>query len=243
MEILKKALFFALFLVPAAYAINFIYAVKTDQSGGTFGDTFGAANAFFSGAALMMLVYAVILQRDELNTVKDERNDTRKLLGKQEEINRLQETTLRKQSFEQSFFSIVQLISEERRALDLNYRSSTASIVTIAAIDSKRKLESVENVETSDLSDAETECGTVARLFITAFGLLSQMEFQPTESLVYASTLHALLDSDFSHTFLVLAVRWRDGDPRALQTVRELQVTQFIDDPLRPIAEELLETL
>ena len=63
---LKTALWFALILVPAAYAINFIYALRANTTGGTFGDTFGAANALFSGTALMMLVLAVILQREEL---------------------------------------------------------------------------------------------------------------------------------------------------------------------------------
>ncbi|KXF88997.1 hypothetical protein [Phaeobacter inhibens] len=52
----------ALWLVPIAYTINFVYALYSDQKGGTFGDTFGAANALFSGTALLMLVLAVILR-------------------------------------------------------------------------------------------------------------------------------------------------------------------------------------
>lgn len=107
----------ALFVVPAAYAANFWYALHTDQAGGTFGDTFGAANALFSGAALMMLVYAVILQRNELDLVKEERNDTRRLLEGQEKITAAQKFALDQQLFEQSFNSLLAVALTEKARL------------------------------------------------------------------------------------------------------------------------------
>ncbi len=107
----------ALWFVPSAYAVNFVYAVLADQSGGTFGDTFGAANALFSGTALLMLVLAVTLQREELEQVKEERNDTRMLLAEQGRINSLQKAAVERQIFEASFFSQFQLIIEEKRRL------------------------------------------------------------------------------------------------------------------------------
>ena len=106
---LKKWLKRAIWLVPFAYAINFIYALMANEGSGTFGDTFGAANALFSGTALLMLVLAVILQREELEVVKDERNATRDLLKGQENLNTLQKTALEKQVFEQSFFDVIVL--------------------------------------------------------------------------------------------------------------------------------------
>ncbi|NOD35046.1 MULTISPECIES: hypothetical protein [unclassified Ruegeria] len=110
---LKQALWF----VPFAYFLNFIYAVYSDQSGGTFGDTFGAANALFSGTALLLLVLAVSLQREELEHVKKERNDTLKLLEGQEGINEAQRVALEKQLFESSFFSLFSMINEEKARL------------------------------------------------------------------------------------------------------------------------------
>lgn len=116
----------AFFVVPVIYLINFTYAVSTDQSGGTFGDTFGAANAFFSGTALLMLVFAVILQREELQQVKEERNDTRKILEGQELLVDSQRSTLDRQSFEQSFFASISELREVDAKLSsrLNDRTS-----------------------------------------------------------------------------------------------------------------------
>jgi hypothetical protein len=103
----------AIFFIPCAYAVNFWYALNQNQTGGTFGDTFGAANALFSGVALMMLVYAVVLQRDELEITKEDRDTTRNLLSGQERINALQESALNRQIFEQSFNSLLRLVSDE----------------------------------------------------------------------------------------------------------------------------------
>jgi len=94
---IKKWLGRALWIVPFVYVFNFVYAIYSKQSGGTFGDTFGAANALFSGFALLMLVLAVILQRDELNLVKDERNQTRKILDEQRILNDAQKSALNRQ--------------------------------------------------------------------------------------------------------------------------------------------------
>ncbi len=238
---LKTWLQRALWFVPVAYSLNFLYAVLSNQSGGTFGDTFGAANALFSGVALMMLIYAVILQREELELVKEERNDTRKLLEGQEKINELQERAYLKQSFEQSFFSLVRVISEERRALDLPpNRNAGVSIVTIAAINVKSNLKKNKSTLGWELSNMATECGTTARLLITAYGFLNEQGFEPVDALKYVSTLHALLDSDFAHVFLVLVARWQDGDPRALQTANDLQLVDFIDENLRQLAEMVI---
>lgn len=117
---LKSLLFWlrvALVIVPLGYAANFYYAVHSNQTGGTFGDTFGAANALFSGAALMMLIYAVILQREELSLVKDERNDTRRLLEGQEDITRAQKEALDIQLFEMTLSSYLRLLNDERERL------------------------------------------------------------------------------------------------------------------------------
>lgn len=104
----------AVWFVPSAYVVNFIYAVLSDQTGGTFGDTFGAANALFSGTALLMLVLAVTLQREELQEVKDERKDTKKLLEGQEQLNEAQGRALERQLFEKSFETIMSSVFSEK---------------------------------------------------------------------------------------------------------------------------------
>ena len=116
---LTFALKIAMAVVAIAYALNFAYAIYTDQGGGTFGDTFGASNSAFSGVALMMLIYAVILQREELALIKEERDDTRKLLEGQERITALQEQALRKQIFEQSFNALLKMAVDEKSRLSI----------------------------------------------------------------------------------------------------------------------------
>ena len=118
---LKQALWF----VPCAYLANFAYAISSAQTGGTFGDTFGAANALFSGTALLMLVLAVILQREELEQVKKERSDTRKLLKGQNSVNLLQREAVERQIFEASFFAQFHLIVEEKQRLESSSSDST----------------------------------------------------------------------------------------------------------------------
>lgn len=99
------------------YLANFVYALFSKQTGGSFGDTFGAVNALFSGSALLFLVLAFVSQREELDIVRQERNDTRKLLQGQEEIAKAQKNALDMQVFEQSFNSILALSLQERKRL------------------------------------------------------------------------------------------------------------------------------
>jgi hypothetical protein len=47
------------------------------DNAGTFGDMFGAANAFFSGLALLGVIYAIILQQKELQLQRLELQETR----------------------------------------------------------------------------------------------------------------------------------------------------------------------
>ena len=103
----------------ALYGGNFLYAINSDQSGGTFGDTFGAVNALFSGSALFFLVLAFLSQREELKLIKEERDETRELLEGQEEAIRYQRAALEKQIFFQSFNSRMNSALEERARLSL----------------------------------------------------------------------------------------------------------------------------
>lgn len=64
---------------------------------------------------LGFLVIAVVLQRKEIGIVKEERDDTKKLLEGQTRLTELQDFALKKQIFEQSFFSLLSLINTEKR--------------------------------------------------------------------------------------------------------------------------------
>jgi hypothetical protein len=53
------------------------FALYGDPNRGSFGDMFGAINALFSGLAFAGLIYAVLLQREELSLQRMELRETR----------------------------------------------------------------------------------------------------------------------------------------------------------------------
>ena len=76
------------------------YFLKSEEINdrGSFGDLFGASNTFFSGLAFVGLIAAIILQSHEL---KEQRNEFK-----------LQNSTLKKQAFENTFYRLVSNSSE-----------------------------------------------------------------------------------------------------------------------------------
>lgn len=76
---------------------------------GTFGDMFGAVNALFSGLAFAGVIYAIMLQRKELQLQRFELRLTRDELSGQKEQLRAQNETLKQQNFENTFFQLLRL--------------------------------------------------------------------------------------------------------------------------------------
>ena len=72
---------------------------------GQFGDSFGIVNALFAGLAFAGVIFAIILQWQELGLQRQELKDTRAEIKGQKE-------TLQKQNFESSFFHLLNMHSE-----------------------------------------------------------------------------------------------------------------------------------
>jgi len=81
---------------------------------------FGAANALFSGLAFAGLIYAIWLQRLELQLQREELVATRAELRGQKEQLEAQNRTLRKQSFENTFYQLLRLHNDIVNAIALN---------------------------------------------------------------------------------------------------------------------------
>ncbi len=64
---------------------------------GTFGDLFGAVNALFSGLAFAILIYTIILQREEIQENRKEITLNRKELAKSAKIQQKTQHILEKQ--------------------------------------------------------------------------------------------------------------------------------------------------
>lgn len=61
-----KIAIFAIIFVIIFWIIFTIIGIFGGQNTGTFGDTFGSLNALFSGFAFVGVIYAILLQREEL---------------------------------------------------------------------------------------------------------------------------------------------------------------------------------
>ncbi len=91
-------IFWLLNLATVLYFGNF-------KESGVFGDTFGAVNALFSGLAFAGLIYAILLQQEELSLQRNELRLTREEFSSQNK-------TLAKQRFENTFFNMLSLHNE-----------------------------------------------------------------------------------------------------------------------------------
>ena len=90
---------------------------------GQFGDLFGALNALFAGLAFAGIIWAIILQKNELELQREELEQTRKEIKGQKEQLEAQDQTLKKQNFEDSFFELLRFHNEIVGSL--SFRDST----------------------------------------------------------------------------------------------------------------------
>lgn len=84
---------------------------------GTFGDMFGAANALFSALALVGVIIAILMQREELEYQRNELEMTRGEIKGQKEQLKLQKEQMEIQNFENRFFQMVELWRAVRESL------------------------------------------------------------------------------------------------------------------------------
>ena len=120
-EIKLHHLAFAIVVVVSLWLGNWYVGTQwySEQTRGVFGDMFGAVNALFSGLALAGLVYAILLQRQEIALAKQDASRTKLMLDEQtkhlEEQNRRSEL----QAFETTFFQLLELLSSVTTQIDV----------------------------------------------------------------------------------------------------------------------------
>ena len=96
------------------------------QSAAEFGDMFGGVNALFSGLAFVGLIWAIVLQKEELGLQRQELAETRKELKGQKEQLELQNTTFKQQAFDSAFFHMLSLHHQIVSDLDINRTGNAA---------------------------------------------------------------------------------------------------------------------
>jgi hypothetical protein len=117
------------FLVVALWGTSGFLLIEMEDRG-TFGDMFGAINALFSGLAFSGVVFAILLQRKELELQRKELELTRNELSGQKNEMELQNKTLLKQSFENTFFQLLRLQQEIVNSIDLRKSGNPSQVTT-----------------------------------------------------------------------------------------------------------------
>lgn len=96
--------------------VNSRYVIKEPQdiltNPGVFGDSSGAINALFSALAFAGVIFAIILQKKELQLQREELKQTREELEGQKHEFEQQNETLKRQRFENTFFNMLSLQQE-----------------------------------------------------------------------------------------------------------------------------------
>ena len=237
-----------------AYAANFAYALYQKQSGGTFGDTFGAANALFSGVALMMLVYAVLLQRDELEIIKQDRDTTRELLSGQERINALQEAALKQQIFDQSFNATFKLAVDElgriSAAPTINGRLGT-SLLRMASLQAQDLLSAVVagtglNPSMAYSRERTYEIFFFFNLVVHIATMIDQSTPDPSMKKPLQQLITSLLNRDIAYcvVWFVIENRLQDGKMRNFeQFMRAYNVAQLLPESDRSLFQSAMSRL
>lgn len=93
----------------AFWFLNLIFGLIVDEpTRGSFGDTFGAVNSFFSGAALLGIAYGVWIQRSQLLQAEAEIKDQNKNIERQHKAED-------KRMFEATFFQLLTALNDIRK--------------------------------------------------------------------------------------------------------------------------------
>jgi len=85
-----------LLLVIYFFGVRFFYPELSQM--GLFGDTFGGINAVFSGLAFLGVIYAIVLQREELQLQRNELELTREELKRSAKAQEKSERALSRQA-------------------------------------------------------------------------------------------------------------------------------------------------
>lgn len=88
--------------------------ITTTSNLGTFGDSFGALNSLFSGLAFAGIIVSIVLQSKELK-------ETRVDIKAQNEQFRIQNASIKRQVFENTFFQLISLHNEIIQSITIEH--------------------------------------------------------------------------------------------------------------------------
>ena len=104
---------------------------------GTWGDMYGGLNALFSGLAFVGVIYAILLQSEELKLQRRELAETRAELKGQRQASEEQNKSIGQQTFENTLFQFIEVLENAKKSL--NRRSDDGNI-TSEGLDTLREI-------------------------------------------------------------------------------------------------------
>jgi hypothetical protein len=116
-DVSLRSFWIAVAAVIAAWGLVWLLLPLPDR--GTIGDMFGVVNALFSGLAFAGIIYTVLLQSRELQLQRRELSLTRAELEGQKLQLAAQNETLRRESFEHTFFALLRLLNDILASMDV----------------------------------------------------------------------------------------------------------------------------
>ena len=135
----------ALLIIGATLFLNWylLQDIKVENRG-VYGDLFGFANTLFSGLAFVGVIAAILIQSEELKLQRNELKETRAEFEQQN-------ATLKKQSFENIFFKLLELKNQSLDYLKTNQYQSGERYLTSEMFTSRDQLK--ELFDRKDLDD------------------------------------------------------------------------------------------
>ncbi|MDO8636044.1 MAG: putative phage abortive infection protein [Dehalococcoidia bacterium] len=105
------------------------YLLYNNPERGTFGDMFGSINSLFAGLAFAGIIYAIFLQRKDLELQRKELQLTREELEGQVRQLQAQNDTLKRQAFESTFFQLLGLHNDIVKSLVVRDATDQAVLI------------------------------------------------------------------------------------------------------------------
>ncbi len=159
----KSAIWVVLLAIVASWAMYWVWVAPH------VGDNkFDPLNTLFSGLAFWGVIYAILLQRNELALQRKELELTRQELRGQKEQLESQNITLKQQRFENTFFSLVNLFNSIVASMEVKTDTGTSRPVTFKGRECFIPLYNDLQREYSG-QENQTPNGTPLQLCVTAY--------------------------------------------------------------------------
>ena len=214
--------------------LKFFSGLSPIAENGQFGDSFGALNTLFSGMAFAALGYTMWMQRSELA-------ETREILRSQKEEAELQNSTLARQTFENTFFHLLRFQTELSADAEVNIhphpqrRGRQSFTVLFEMAMSGFHNGQVTELNRGGFSDSYSlQRKNVDKVMVTYVrNIVGILEFiqvsEMSELTLYSNMLRNLLSNDEQKLLMICSVADLGDSTRLLELSKEFKLFEHID--------------